>query len=106
MKPEKIQTKTVTEVQERVRVDTKIVERPDGTKETVITEVRDTESKKSEKRVETKVQKDWMIGVGMDLFDLDPIYSLTVQRRIFLDLYAGGYYRTDGTLGLSVSYSF
>lgn len=106
-KPEKVKTKTVTEVQERVRVDTRIVERPDGTKETVITETRDSDLRTSQEKLVLSPSRDWSVGLGVEFPNLQPEYMVQVQRRIALDLYAGLYYRTDdNAVGAIVSYSF
>jgi len=90
----------VSKVRERVRVDTIIVEQPDGTKITTIKELRDTERL----TITESYRPNWNVGVSSTI--TDGIYGLRVERRIIGELYVGGYARTDSELGVSVSYSF
>ena len=104
--PKKIETKTVTEVQERVRVLTKITERPDGSKVTIIDSRKDTDSKEVS---QTKPAiKDWQVGLTASYpkSNGDTVYSLNVQRSLFMSLYGGIYARTDKEFGLALSFSF
>jgi len=98
---------TVTKVQERVRVVTRLKERPDGSKETVITEDRNTESGTTT-IIEAK-KPMWSISASTAVLSLSPrgpIYTIQVDRRLILGAFVGAYGRTDGELGLSLRYEF
>jgi hypothetical protein len=99
----KIETKEVVKYKERVRTRTVIKERPDGTKETIIVEDKNTKGK----RIATKkVSKpDWSIGVSSTI-KKDPIYGAQVERRIIGDIWLGGYARTDKEFGVSLRFDF
>jgi hypothetical protein len=93
----------VDKIQERERVVTRIVERPDGSKTTeIIKETDKTETHLSKK----SAKKDWLVGVTSSLNENTPNYGVQVSRRVILDLYVGGYAKTDGELGVIVTYSF
>jgi len=106
----KIETKTVTQFQERENVRTIIKERPDGTKETVIIAKRDTLVKQKRSQIETRaIPKKWLVGasVGSSLDALPkPTYTISLQYKVLPGLFAGLYGRTDGEIGLGLSYSF
>ena len=98
---------TVTKVQERVRVVTKIVERPDGSKETVIVKEKDTESGTTSVRVFTEPK--WSVSAATSIlapFLARPVYTVQVDRRLLLGAFVGVYGRTDGEFGLSFRYEF
>ncbi len=104
-----IKEKVVTEVQERVRVVTRIIERPDGTKETIIDEKRDTDTNIISEKESKPATSDWRVGVAAsvpDVFTTGAAYTLNVERRILGDIYLGGYARTDKEFGVIISYSF
>ena len=104
-----IKEKVVTEVQERVRVLTRIIERPDGTKETIIDEKRDTDTSIVAEKESRPVAKDWRVGIGASLpevFTTGATYTLTVEKHLFAGIYVGAYGRTDKEYGASLSYSF
>jgi hypothetical protein len=108
-------TKTEIEEREVIKRDivtvVKEVTRPDGTKET-ITETTDKSKEKRDKTVESLVsipkEKQWHISAGVERAKLDSvdIYSLTVERRIFLGGYAGVRVNTDKQIGLTIGYEF
>lgn len=92
----------VDKIQERERVVTRIVERPDGSKTTEI--IKD--STKTEQHLKKASKKDWTVGVSSSINERVPIYGVQVSRRIIFDLNVGAYAKTDGELGVMVSYSF
>lgn len=104
--PAKIEEKTVTEVQERVITRTRIIERPDGTTETIID--------KDEKRDVTKTAEkaaidDISVFVAISGYSAtrdEPTYTLGVSKEVFLGIKAGAYARTDKEVGVVFSYSF
>lgn len=79
----------VVKVQERVRVDTVIETRPDGSSTTTIVEKKDTDTNKEAQIVtSTKpAQRDWLVGVtaNRDLI----VNGFQVSRRIIFDAYLG-----------------
>lgn len=106
--PSQIEEKTVTKTKYRDRVRTIIKERPDGTKVTIID--KKSEGQKTDKKQITKpIKKDWLVGISAGPSGLgfeDPIWMLRAERRVLLDFYAGLYARTDGEVGVSLSYNF
>jgi len=103
--PKEKEIKEVIKYRERVRTVKKIVERPDGTKET--TETTDTaRSFDQDKSLKVTNRPDWNIGVASSLNSSIPVYSLIVQRRILGNLHMGVYGQTDSTIGALISYSF
>lgn len=98
--------KIVTEVEDRVRVVTKIKERPDGDKETII--IRDEKTNTTKRAVHEKVVRvdpKWRIGVQYSN-PPDPIYGITIERYVLGNLSVGGFIRTNREVGLSLSVSF
>jgi hypothetical protein len=104
--PPKIETKLVTEVQERVITRTRIIERPDGTKETII----DKDEKKDTKQVATTYDtRDVTLFAASSVYGshLDkPVYTIGVTKNVILGVQAGLYARTDSEYGVILSYSF
>lgn len=84
-----------------------ITERPDGTK---ITERETNKVEKTDKVTAKKesipVKPNWGVGVKYDLFRPIPIWTAEVQRRVIGDFYVGAYGRTDGVVGVGVSFFF
>jgi len=104
-----IKEKLVTKVQERVIVHTKIVERPDGTKETIIDERRDTDTSQIYDKVTRPAVNQYRVALGASLplrADRDTVYMVEAGRRLFLDLSGGIYVRSDKEVGLTLSWSF
>jgi len=99
--------KVVEVVKQEVRTITKFEKRPDGTTTKTITEETINENKKSSSKELSKkitpIKKDWFVT---GTYSIDNDYSISVQRRIILDLYAGIYARSDKEIGITVSYSF
>jgi hypothetical protein len=86
--PIKSQTKTVEVVKEK----TKVVRKPDGT----VIEVRERDTKNSEEsKVTQSIERNWSIGVYKNI--QTDVYTLTVDRLIFPNIYAGvyGQYNAD-----------
>ena len=100
----KIKTVTKTEIRENVR--TRILERPDGSKETVIVETRTKDETQRQDKTIVARDKKWLVGLGSTVGRVDQIYNVRVERKVFLDLYVGGYYSTRGDAGVSLTYTF
>lgn len=108
-------TKTEIEEVEVIRRDivtvVKEITRPDGTKETV-TEIVDKTKEKKEYHAETlsvkPTEKQWHMSAGLEreLSSTQNIYSVTVERRIFLGSYAGLRVNTDKQIGIILGYEF
>lgn len=106
--PKNFEEKTVTEVQERVVVRTQIIERPDGTTETIIDERRESDYRSESEKITTP-EKDWSVGLSASIsgdFRADRVYTLTVQKRLLKGLSGGIYARSDKEIGAILSYSF
>lgn len=104
----RIEEKLVKDVQERVIVRTVIKERPDGTKETIIDERRDTDTHIERERV-TTAMADTAISLSQSLsgeFRGDTVYTLGIQKKLLGSLSGGIYARTDKEYGVTLSYSF
>ena len=109
---EKIHQEEIAKLKESVRIETRIIVKKDGTQETVIIEEREKEETnsnvlKSEKKISFK--KQWSVGLsagGSGLFRGDPIYTLSVDRRVLGELFVGLYGRSDKELGLNLKYQF
>lgn len=103
----KVEEKTVYKDRVKTVVKEVVTERPDGTKVTERHTTKDEKTKQVKNKSESiPVKKDWGVGVQYDLFRPDPVYTLQVHRRVFSDLYVSGYGRTDGTLGVGVTFFF
>lgn len=112
----RIETQTVDVVKEVVKTDirtiTKIVEHPDGTKETVIDHTDKSVENKDQKHSETVMSKSqWLVTgtVQQDLnngLNLQPIYGVHVQRRILGPFYLGAMGSTDKRAGVSLGMEF
>lgn len=101
-KPE-TQIKEVVKFKERVRTRTIIKERPDGTKETIIVEDRNT---KSNTKTDIKIGKaNWSLG-AMSTIKKSPVYGAQISRRLIGDLWLGGYARTDKEFGVILRFDF
>lgn len=115
VQPPKEVTHTEVEEREVIRKDVttivREVTRPDGTKE-IVTEIVDKTKEKKESRQETTiskpVEKQWHAAVGLEreLSSTTNIYSVTVERRVFLDAYVGLRVNTEKQVGITVGYEF
>ena len=104
----KIEEHLVTEVQERVIVHTRIVERPDGTKETIIDEERNTDSRSESSKVTTSLPV-YSVRLSQSIsgeYAQKTVYTLGIDRKLIGSLSVGVYGRTDKELGATLSYSF
>lgn len=109
----KIQQQTVEIEKEVIKTDirtvTRVIERPDGTKESV-TEIVDRTTKRetTSKTATTFQRKDWVVSLGgvAQVRHLDPVYVLQVNRRILGPFYVGGIITTDQQIGISVGLEF
>ena len=105
-----IESSTKTVVKERVkfreRVVTVIKERPDGTKETTITENRSRDEKKKAKQEVIQRRSDWHLAASYSVLGKNAIYTLSVQRRVLGNVFMGVYGRTDNEFGVSLGIEF
>lgn len=110
LKKPQIKTEIVEKevVKTDVRTITKILERPDGTKETVIDTIDKSKASSSKSETMTKIlQRDWLISAGAHIdYKLMPEYSLLVQRRVLGPLFAGLQGSSTGKVGLLVGMEF
>lgn len=109
----KIEEKTVEIEKEKIVKDvvtvTKIITKPDGTKEevTVVTD----KSKESKEIKNTKIvsKPDWHVSASAKTKSIqmnDLVYSVQVERRILGDIYLGVVGSSDKSAGLSVGFEF
>lgn len=111
-----VQIKEVEVTKKNVVVVTHEEKRPDGT---VVTDTRtvDTSTEASTKNssskestVITNAKPQWKIGGGAGIkyneVNLQPVYTLSAERRILGPIFVGAYGRTDKEVGLSVSIEF
>jgi hypothetical protein len=106
--PKKIEykEKIVTQVQTRERVRTKIIERPNGDKVTLIDSQVDTDLKQVSEKQSKPSLKDYRIGLYGSIpigVGEDTIYTLTVDYRLFMSVYGGVYIRSDKEIGVGLS---
>jgi hypothetical protein len=80
---------------------THVIERPDGSKETIV-----VEDKKSNSISKTAVVNDWSVSVGSSLLEKTNVYTVSVDRRILGEFSLGVYARSDKEVGVLVRYSF
>jgi hypothetical protein len=107
LSPVKVNEVKVVEVKERVRTLTKTIVKPDGTSITVIDQIKDTESKKTESR--SIAPKRASVALSRSIHrdgTYDAVYGVTIQRELILGLSAGLYARDDKEVGLVLGYSF
>jgi hypothetical protein len=106
-KVKKVEYIEVEKIQERVRTVTRIIERPDGSRETIIDERKETETDRKS-QMKKVAQSDWSVGLtyGPSVFKQNEVYGLTVTRRVLGNLFIGAYGRTDHEVGLALRYEF
>ncbi len=83
---------------------TRIVERP-GERVTEIVENK-VESIRNVLVKEESKQTEWNLGLEYGVNQPNPVYGLSLSRRVFGPLFLGGTVRTDKSLGVSVSIEF
>lgn len=94
---------------DRIKTEVKevVIEKPDGTK---ITERHIQKDEKKDQKIVKKesipVKKDWGVSLKTDLFTPVPVYTVEVHRRVFSDLYIGAYGKTDGVVGVGLTFFF
>lgn len=111
----RIETKTVIQrqvvVKKDIRTVTRVVERKDGTKETIIDTVdRSTETKQSSKEVVALAKSQWLVAAtavqDIDSRLLKPALGVHVQRRILGPFFAGVMANSRREMGLSIGAEF
>lgn len=101
--------KLVTQVQERVITRTRIIERPDGTKETIIDSDTDRKTKTVSEKSTKPANKDLTVFAAGSVYSPErssPVYSVGISKELLLGIKVGVYGRTDKELGLLLSYDF
>lgn len=103
----------VVEVQtERVIKDivtvTKVITRPDGTKEEVTTTTDKTKENKQASSSKITTKPDWHVSINgsRKLNDTTLSYGIQVERRILGDVFLGGTVNSRKEVGLSIGVSF
>jgi hypothetical protein len=94
----RVETKTV-EISKNIKglkETITVVQRKDGTTETVTNRSVDSISEKSKsKSVSSTGQPNWAVGAYSTVWQTTPEYSITVQRRILGNLSVGGMIQSD-----------
>lgn len=102
----------VEKIQKDVRIVERVIERPDGTKETEkIIEDRSLETniKQSNKEAitQTDFKKQWRLGYMHSIHgDAAGVQGLLVERRLFNNVSGGIFAQNNGTVGLTISIEF
>lgn len=89
------------ETTNKEQIVTRIIERKDGTKETVIVEDRTSKTYNRTPKV-----NNWSVMVGENMADKRPIYMVGVDRIILPNISIGAYARSDREYGAYLRYSF
>lgn len=120
LSPAKVETKEVEKIVYKERTDTtkktdkKETIHPDGTRviETV-TETKRTKDKSADietiKQTATTNRKDWLVTLGYSpatYINSEQSYTLSIQRRMFSEVYLGAYVTTQKTIGISIGVGF
>jgi len=84
-------------------VTTEVISKPNGE---VIKRKITTSSKNTTKQRYDQNKKRWTLSVKSSLNTSTPIYTIEVQRDLFLGFSVGIYARSDKELGASLSISF
>lgn len=84
---------------------TKVITRPDGTKEELVTVTDKTKENKQSTSTKTVAKSTWHASVGaktkIDKLQVD-LYTIQIEKRILGDLFLGVTGSTDKTVGLTV----
>lgn len=93
-----------------IRTVVRVVEKPDGTKETVTETVDNTtrETKDKKSHIENK-QNDWFIAAGVNarLNAINvPSYAISVHRRVLGPVFGGLTADTTGNIGVTIGLEF
>jgi hypothetical protein len=104
----KVKEKTVEveKIVKDIQTVTRIITKPDGTKEELITIV--DRSKESKTNTKVIAATNWHISIKGSRTISDPtlVYGLQVERRIIGDLYLGASINTDKQIGATIGVSF
>ena len=92
-------------VQKDIQVVTRIITRPDGTKEEQIITTDKSKENKESKSVKLISKPEWHISANGTVSS-NPVYGLQVERRIVGDIFAGVGYNTDNKITVSVGIEF
>lgn len=113
--PAKVEEKVVEKIVEKEKKDihtvTRIVERPDGTKETTIEHTdKSTNTVATDKSKELKIddRANWRVsvGTGYDFRRKEQLYIGTAERRILGNISVGVFGTTDQQAGITVGIEF
>lgn len=114
--PEKVVTKTVTDVKTvtvtQHDVETVVVNKPDGTTETKIIDHSTDTTKSEDTSVSTKTiengKPNWKVSVQGSTKhpELQYFYGAQVERRILGPIFVGAFGNVDKTVGLTVGLEF
>ena len=98
-------SQTASTEQTRTRTVTRIVERKDGTKETLIESVDNSTASRT---VIKATKPQWLLGVGAayNLPRTEVVYDVQASRRIIGPIFAGIRASTDGTVGVQALIEF
>jgi hypothetical protein len=102
-----VRTETEEVVRKDVHTIVKYVKRPDGSEETV-TETTDRSKEKKQSTVEISPPSMWAasVSVASHLDRRDPVYNLTVSRRVLGPFFLGIGGNTDGAGNVTLTMEF
>lgn len=102
-----IEEKIVTKDRIKTVIKEIVTERPDGSKVTErVTTKKEKKDSVANKKESIPVAKKWMAGVSYELFKPQPVYTIDIKRKLFTNIYAGAYGRSDGRFGVGVTILF
>jgi hypothetical protein len=88
---------------------TRIVTRPDGTKEELVTVTDKTKENKTATSTKTVSKSNWHVSASaktkLDKLQID-IYTVQIEKRIIGDIFLGVNASTDKTVGLTIGLEF
>lgn len=107
-KPEvRIETQEKEVVKTDIRTVTRTIERPDGSKETVVETTDKTKTTASKQAVVQISKPNWMVGVAVESdYKLVPTYEVEVNRRILGPVFLGLSMNTKVQAGLRLTMEF
>jgi len=94
-------TQIVTETD--IIIKEKIIIKPGG--ERIIYRETKDNSRRTSDRIKYLPGKDWLIGLSVGVHGSKD-YTLTLDRKIYKNLFMGVYGRNNGELGVSLRYTF
>jgi hypothetical protein len=105
----KIKEKTVEVEVEKVVKDivtvTKVITRPDGTKEELTTVTDKTKENREATSVKILSKPDWHISANGTVIG-NSTYGIQIERRVLGDVFVGAGYNTDNKINVSVGIEF